>query len=362
MTLGFLAQQGGAIEPGPGAEAGASLAAQYINEQLGGIGGHPLELSTCFIRSAEEEGTRCAQQFLGNSNVKAVVTGAVATGIQSFYATLAGKLPVVVGVALTNVDRAQDNAAILYGDAQAVLAPFGTYAAQVLHARRAAVVFQESPDLTAGAASLAASLTAVGVTVKKVGYAPTSTDLVGPLSAAGAATADMVVPFSNPAGCVNIANSLEQVGIDPKKVVTNPSCLVPEVAAALDGDFPQWTYSIASAVPADTTDPATAPYKDVFKQFGAADLAGNPWAEVAFGEVMTTARAMNALGVDAMDPASLQSQIRSFRGPLIMGTPELACGKQAAAPGLCGDASQFFRYEGKGRFVNASGGFLRPPQ
>jgi branched-chain amino acid transport system substrate-binding protein len=362
VTLGYVAQQGGAVEPGPLAGAGADVAVKYINEQLGGIGGHPLRLSTCYIRNAEEEGARCAQQFLSDHAVKGVVTGAVAVGIQSFYATVAGQLPVVSGVALTNVDRAQANAAILYGDTQAILAPFATYAAQVLHARTAALVFQETPDLTAGAASIAAALTSAGVKVKKVAYAPTTTDLIGPLTAAGAASADMVVPVTNPAGCVNMVNSLRQVGIDEKKVVASPVCLTGDVAKALGGDFPQWTYAIASSLPADTTDKATVPYNAVFKQYGAADKAIDPWAEVAFGEVMTAARAMNTIGVDQLTPSALRTQLTSFAGPMIMGAPQLKCGKIPGAPGLCSDAAQFFRYLGKGRFENASGGFLRPPR
>ena len=42
---------------GPLATNGAQMAVKYINAELGGIDGHPLVLKTCFIRSAEEEGT-----------------------------------------------------------------------------------------------------------------------------------------------------------------------------------------------------------------------------------------------------------------------------------------------------------------
>ena len=42
-----------------------------------------------------------------------------------------------------------------------------------------------------------------------VGFAPNATDLAGPLTAAGAQNADMIVPQSNAAGCVNIAKALE---------------------------------------------------------------------------------------------------------------------------------------------------------
>jgi branched-chain amino acid transport system substrate-binding protein len=201
----------------------------------------------------------------------------------------------------------------------------------------------------------------VGIQVKKVGYPPTSTDLIGPLTAAGAAGADIIVPYTNPAGCVNAANALNQVGIDPNKVIATPVCLIPPVAEALGGDFPQWTYSIAASLPSDTTDEGTAVYNAVFEKYGAADIAGNPWTETAFGSIMTVTKALNKLGPDNVTSESLLTEIASFKGPLIMGAPTLDCGANADAPGLCSSATQFFKYNGKGAFTNASGGFLLPP-
>ena len=64
VTIGFVNQQGGSQSIGPLATTGAQIAVKYINTELGGIDGHPLVLKTCFIRSAEEEGTTCGQQFL----------------------------------------------------------------------------------------------------------------------------------------------------------------------------------------------------------------------------------------------------------------------------------------------------------
>jgi branched-chain amino acid transport system substrate-binding protein len=248
----------------------------------------------------------------------------------------------------------------LYGDGQAILAPFGTFAAQVRKAKTAAIVYQESPDLSAGAASLAAAMTKVGIQVKKVGYPPTSTDLLGPLTAAGAAGADIVIPYVNPSGCVNVANALDQVGVDPAKVMTVPVCLIPPVAEALGGDFPKWTYAIAASLPSDTTDPAAKVYNELFEKYGAGDVAGNPWTETAFGSVMTMARALNRLGLDNSTSDKLLAELVSFEGPLIMGTPTLECGKNPDAPGLCSSASQFFKYDGKGSFTNVGEGFLPP--
>ena len=100
---------------GQHATDGAQMAVNYINKELGGVGGHPVQLDTCFIASAEEEGNGCAQKFLANKSIDVVAMGAVVIGDQSFYATLGGKLPVVGGVAPLPIDGAQKNTAVLFG-------------------------------------------------------------------------------------------------------------------------------------------------------------------------------------------------------------------------------------------------------
>src|SRR5450755_4656168 len=101
VTVGFVNQQGGQVVIGADATLGAQLAVSYDNAALGGVGGHPVVLKTCFIASAEEEGTTCAQQFLADKAIAVIDEGGVATGIQSLYSTLGGKIPVVAGVAVT---------------------------------------------------------------------------------------------------------------------------------------------------------------------------------------------------------------------------------------------------------------------
>src|SRR5207302_8800338 len=125
----------------PLAATGAQVAVKYISAGLGGIDGHPLALKTCFIRSAEEEGTTCGQQFLGNKSISVIDEGAVAIGDQSFQSTIGSSKPVIVGVAVTPIDGAKASNVVLFGDVTHVLGPFGTYAQQVLHAKTAALVY-----------------------------------------------------------------------------------------------------------------------------------------------------------------------------------------------------------------------------
>jgi branched-chain amino acid transport system substrate-binding protein len=359
VYIGWINQQGGQQEIGGAATDGADLAVKLVNDQLGGIDGHPVALKKCFIRNAEEEGTTCGQRLGNDKSVRAIVLGGVAIGIQPFYSTIAGRKPVVVGVAATPIDPVQKNAVVLFGDATHVLAPFGTYARDVLHAKSAAIVYPTIAGITTGAAALAKGLTDAGVKVKKVGYSASQTDLIGPLTAAGAQTADMVIPYSDASGCVNQAKGLKQLGItDTKKIVTAPLCLNPLVQKGLGGDYPHWTYAIASSLFGDKTDPGMPAYMKVTQQYGV-KTAPDPWVIVSFGTMLTTIKTINEAGPSASS-TELLDKLKAFKGPVALGAPALQCGKYSNAPGVCNDRAQFFSYQGGNNFVKAAP-WLQPP-
>ena len=361
VDIGWINQQGGQQTIGPLATAGAQMAVKYINAELGGVDGHPVALKTCFITSAEEEGTTCGQQMAAAKQVSVIDLGGVAIGVQSFYSTIGTSKPVIDGVAATPIDAAQKNAVILFGDVTHVLGPFGTYAKDVLHAKTAALVYPNIAGITQGAAAIKAGLKAAGVTVKAVGYSESQTDLIGPLTSAGAQTADMVIPYSDSTGCVNLANGLKQLGItDTKKIVSAPLCLNGQVAAGLGGDFPIWTYAIASSLYGDPTDPGMPAYMKVAKKYSTPADAPDPWNIVAFSQILTTVRFMNELGYGKITPKAMLAKAKAFTGPVALGAPELACGKNPAAPGVCNDRAQFFQYKGKHEFVKVAS-WLQPP-
>jgi branched-chain amino acid transport system substrate-binding protein len=361
VEIGWINQQGGSQVIGELATTGAQLAVKYVNSALGGVDGHPVVLKTCYITSAEEEGTTCAQKLDADKNVSVIDEGAVAIGIQPFYSTIGGSRPVIAGVAVTPVDAVQKNAVILFGDVTHVLGPFGTYARDVLHAKTAALIYPNIAGITQGAAAIKQGLTAAGVNVKAVSYDQSQTDLVGPITASGAQTADMVIPYTEAGGCVNLAKGLQQLGItDVKTIVSAPLCLNSQVAKGLGGDFPHWTYAIASTLFGDKTDAGFPVYAKVATQYGDSDGAPDPWNIVAFGQLLTTVRFLNQVGYDHISPSAVQTAAKAFKGPVALGAPALDCGKYSSAPAVCNDRTQFFAYPSKGDFVKAAG-WLQPP-
>ena len=361
VIVGFVNQQGGAQVLGQHATDGAEMAVKYINAQLGGVDGHPIQLDTCFIASAEEEGTGCAQKFLANKNVHVISMGAAVIGVQSFYATLGGALPVVGGVAALPIDGAQKNTAVLFGDAASVLPPMATYGKDVLHAKTAVVLYPDTATDTPGALVDQKALESVGISVKMGPFPPTTTDLTGVLASTGAASADMIVAGVDAGNCVNIAKAFIQQGItDGKKIVSPPLCLNGQVAAGLGGDFPKWTYLIASSLYGDTTDPGMIEYMKLAQTYSTPANAPDPWNIVDFGQMMTIDKVLNQVGYANLTPAAILSAVKAFKGPQALGAPALECGYDPSAPGVCNNRAQFFEYAGKNQWIKVAG-WTQPP-
>ncbi len=289
-----------------------------------------------------------------------VAAGGLAVSAQSFFNTVNGKLPVIDGVAVTPFDATAKNTVILYGDSAHVLGPIGSYATEVLQAKTAVVAYPQTADIAPGAAAIQAALKAAGVQVTMAPYPAGDTNLAPVLTDAHAATADMVVPYTDAAGCAPLARALTQQHLtDPKKIVSAAQCLSGTVPAGL-GDYPRWTYSIARPLYGDPTDPGMSDYVAVTRQYISQADAPNPWELTGFGELLTVAKILNQVGYANLSPAAVTTAARGFQGPQLLGSPLLACGQFAAAPAVCNTEAQFFEYDGDKMFTKMAG-WTSPP-
>jgi branched-chain amino acid transport system substrate-binding protein len=360
ITIGWVNVEGTA-NGAPEATKAAQAAVAHVNSKLGGIGGHPLALKVCQIASAEEEGQRCGQQFVNDASVSAVAFGNVFVGDQSFNSVLAGGKPVLVGVATGPSVSTAKNTYIIFGDLSHVFGPWGSYARDVLKAKTAALLHTNTATDKIAAAAVRKGLEDAGVTVKAVGFDPQATDLLGPVTASGAQSADMIVPITAGRGCVGVAKALKQLTVT-RPVVSTPICLTPDVAQGLGGDLPQWTYGVAQTLAADTDAADIKAYLEASGPAGLGDAdQGKVWAGVSWSLVLAYAKLMNAIGPTKVNPQTVGQALTDFKGPVVMGAPQVSCGKYTDAPAVCNDQARFYNYEGKGRFVPLTG-WLRPPR
>ncbi len=147
-------------------------------------------------------------------------------------------------------------------------------------------------------------------------------------------------------------------------MLASPICLTPTTIEGL-GDFPKWIYAIASSLTFDPTDPAVPPYQEILTSQGQEKFIGDPWVNVAFGEVTTLAKWLNGVGPDNITTDGILQQMRAFNGPLVLGSPVIKCGQFPESPGVCNEYTQFYQYFGadaKPAPMQKVGDWVPPPE
>lgn len=359
VTIGYINGQGGPPNFNfPQATSVIRAGVKMVNAELGGVNGHPLRLSECFWAQAEEEGVRCGQQMV-NNKVKAIIYGFVTVGNQSIYATVRGRIPIVGVVTANAADPTARNAFFLNGSQTSVLGPFGTYTQQRLkNVRTVAIVYPNDPGAITAAAALKKAMEKVGRRVTSIAVPPLATDLLGP--ATQASSADMIVAALGFTTCVPFARAIDQIGYS-KPILSTPICTFLPRAAYAGGDIPKWTYGIAQTL-VNLPGPQSKLYLKKGLQYGT-NVNDMLWvfSEGAWEELLATVRLMNSIPYAKLTPARLIAAFKAFRGPLVLGPPEVACGRASPGePAACSNQTQFYNYVGKGKWKVATG-WLKPP-
>ncbi len=355
VTVGWLNQQGGPLG-WPAGTQGAQAAVNYVNTQLGGIGGHPLKLSTCFVVQSEQEGNACGLQFANDAQVKAVLYGTAIVGDQAAQAVLKGSKPILMANSISPVDAGGANVYIYNGNPSSIFGGLTSYLVSVVKAKTVSVIYPQDAQSTAGAQVLKASLQASGVTVKSVGFDPATTNLTAAATAAGVLSTDAVVPLvSSPPACVAAANAFKTLNVTAPVVSTGSFCFTPPVAQGLGGQTPLWLQLSTQANVADSSEPDVQAYIRQSSQAGMpSSIQNDSNAALAWGLVMTAARLLNGAGGAAATEQTIAAQAKAFTGPMLLGGTKLACGTYPTQAGLCGFQVRVFQHTGGNSFKAAS--------
>ncbi len=253
-------------------------------------------------------------------------------------------------MALLPVDATQKNEFALFGTNDSVLGPWGTLRARrTSRRRRPRSSTRRCRASTYGAKVEKTSLEDAGITTKLVGFDPNATDLTGPLTAAGAQTADIVVPQSNAAG---LRQRREDARAARRRRLEDR--LEPALPQRRGRGGPR-----RRPRPVDLRhrlDPGRRqdrPGRRAVQQGDgeaqAAKLAPDAWVIVSWGQVLTTVKMINKLGVANAHPGEADDGDPGFKGPQALGAPSLHCGKYKTEPAACNDQAQFFQYQGARR-------------
>jgi branched-chain amino acid transport system substrate-binding protein len=213
----------------PGYRQAAEAAASYINDYMGGVGGHPLQIESCPTDGQPATSQRCANQILDKK--PAFILGGADTGAPGAYPVWerAG-LAVVGAVPFTPVEQNYKNGIIFSAIAGPDNAAAATYASQQ-GAKTGTVVYTSDTQGTRTGDGAKQYMKNLGfTTVNSVPVAPTAADVSTQAATVVTQNPDTVF-VTTPVGCGSMLKSLDQLGFKGTKLVIDP-CADPKVIAA----------------------------------------------------------------------------------------------------------------------------------
>jgi branched-chain amino acid transport system substrate-binding protein len=365
IEIGVVNQQGGTADIAPEWTDGTNLAAQFINNQAGGIDGHPVKLVTCTIPDTTSAAQQCGEEFANNSAIQSVAMGAVVIGNQPLEQAMAPtSKALVMGVTILPVDSTYKDGYILYGDATRVEAPIGTFIHQYLpNVKSVSIIYANVPGSDVPNKVIASTLQFYGISVKLTAFDPSSSNITAPVIASGAATAGLVIDGAgNPVQCSAVYKALKQLNITTP-VLANVPCDSAVTAQGDGGALPVgWYYASANPLPGDPADPSLAAFKAVADKYGDPTGASDAWVADAFGQVLTIAKVYNQIlkSGGKISVATVNTGLKGLKGAIPQGPPQLQCGAIASAPAICNQEDQFFQNTSPGVF-KAIARWIGPP-
>ena len=230
VRIGLLNQENDPVGSFPEIRLGIEGAIAYINAELGGIGGHPVELEIC-IQNSIPSAQECAQN-LATSDLVSVINGVnIWTFAFDFYGTM-GETPIIGGLPLFAADYNQPNARYFNGGSVQVYSAAARFVAEELGAKKVAVLVNQNPAATAALDSgLAPIFESYGIEYEAIDVPIPLTDAIPPVSQAEASDADIVMLLAAGNECVPVIRAANQLGITAEEMFLSATCDAEDIYA-----------------------------------------------------------------------------------------------------------------------------------
>jgi branched-chain amino acid transport system substrate-binding protein len=337
----------------PEGSASVTAAVEYVNAELGGVDGHPLEVVTCAVGTDEESNQKCGQQFANDSSITAVVGGLLFNGGPLYTALEAAGIPFVGMVPLTGADQQASNAHF-WSAGSLVAVSMGKLAAEVSeNPTKIGVLYSDD-----AAGNTAGKLVEEGVgdSIETIGAAvdQASGDVLGPIGSLGDVDAYVVLVSS---ACLQVAQNLATTAPDTP-VVTTASCLDPRFLADSNGAMDGWYTASPSQltnVPAGSSEDIDL-FREKFPKYGDPALVDARYTGSNWGMIVTLQGILDEIGADSITKDSIAAALDSFTGPVDVGVENIAC-PGTVYPSVC--AAEVLGYQQDGDVASPLAGDQR---
>lgn len=346
FVIGVVNSEGNPVVDFPDFSIAFRAAADYINTELGGFGGRPLELIVCATQASPESSQACAQDLAARGVDMAMI------GLDLFvaYGTFeSAGIPVIGAVPVFAGDYSANAVYITAGNLVVQAATANAIVSEkYLGLKRVAIIAADSGATADALTYLEPALKAGGAefTTIKGGETESDAGYRSLMQQAAAFDPTAIIVFYSQAGCVGLMRARADLGIDVPSFAST-ACLGDTVIDAVGDDAIGWYFAGASGGP-ESDDSRT------MRKYVAAVTGKRPdqidrygFTSLGWAQLLTIWKVAANLDVPLRGD-SMNDAFRSGRGRFWASDAPLECGSVPALPSVCLFEIPFARYTESG--------------
>jgi len=232
-VFGMINDETGAVTF-PEARQGAIAAVDYVNNYLGGINGHPIQIDECTGDGTPATAARCANQLVA-AHPLAIMGAADVGAPASIPIYQHANLAYLGGIPFTPVPETAPNSIQFWSVSVGDNAAAAVYAGKTLGVKSVALIYFSNPQGESLLPQITPVFKAAGVTtIHDIPLSPTSPD-PSPQAALVESSGAQLAYVDVPNGCGNVLKALKAVGFTGKIIGIDPCGAPPVIAAAAGG-------------------------------------------------------------------------------------------------------------------------------
>ncbi|MGN6871481.1 MAG: ABC transporter substrate-binding protein [Solirubrobacteraceae bacterium] len=218
----------------PESRQGALAAMNYVNNYLGGINGHPIQIDSCIGDGTPAGAAKCANELVAKHPL--AILGAADVGAPASIPIYGhANLAYIGGIPFTPVPFIAPNSIQFWSVSVGDNAAAAVYAGKTLGAKSVALMYFSNPQGESIIPQIVPVFKAAGVsTVKTIPLSPTSPDPSPQAALVQSSGADLAY-IDVPNGCGNVLKSLKSVGYTGKLMGIDPCGAPPVISASAGG-------------------------------------------------------------------------------------------------------------------------------
>lgn len=348
IPVGLLNQEDTPLGSFPEVRLGAETAVQFLNEEMGGVDGRPIELHTCITDFSPEQSSACAQEMV-QSDVVAVLGGIDLASAGSMPIFEQNEIPYVGGIP-ANFEEAQSPVSFQFsGGTWGAMTAFAYWAAEEVGAEKVAIAYGEFPPISDAAIQYGeAVLEARGVDdVDLVAFPIDTTDFLPVVTRAMEGNPDAIFWGTADAGCQSVMQSSFDLGVSAQLFMTG-ACAAPRIVEEVGPGAEGVLFNIEGVAKADVPNPEVDLFTAVADRYGEGAFDPQSAATVSFRSTMNLYALMTELGADNISTATIMEGLRTAVDvPSFDGHPYTCDGEQIPdLPAMCSPQENLVVWDG----------------